>query len=206
MGQRTPHPAFPAHRSQHPRRGSPTSPKSEPSSISTVPRLLADSDGYPDNWYVPGKSAVYHYPNHQDAAMLWYHDHALGINRLNVFAGLLGAYILRDDVEDSLNLPSGKYEIPLVVLRSHLRSRKPAQLSRVGQSEIAVDARSFRRCLHRQRQALSLSRSRAAPVSLPRVKWRQRPLLSFVAVERPVLPPDRHRPGPAPGATSNSSD
>ena len=44
------------------------------------------SDGYPDNWYAPGKSALYHYPNHQDAAMLWYHDHALGINRLNVFA------------------------------------------------------------------------------------------------------------------------
>jgi spore coat protein A len=74
----------------------------------------AESDGYPDNWYVPGKSAVYHYPNHQDAAMLWYHDHALGINRLNVFAGLLGVFLVRDEVEDSLNLPSGKYEIPLV--------------------------------------------------------------------------------------------
>jgi spore coat protein A len=74
----------------------------------------ADSDGYPDNWYVPGKSAIYHYPNQQDAALLWYHDHALGINRLNVFAGLLGLFILRDDLEDSLNLPSGKYEIPLV--------------------------------------------------------------------------------------------
>jgi spore coat protein A len=72
------------------------------------------SDGYPDNWYAPGKSAVYHYPNHQDAAMLWYHDHALGINRLNVFAGLLGTYLLRDDFEDSLNLPRGNYEIPLV--------------------------------------------------------------------------------------------
>ena len=75
----------------------------------------ADSDGYPENWYVPGKSAVYHYPNRQDAAMLWYHDHALGINRLNIFAGLFGAYLLRDDFEDSLKLPSGKYEIPLVV-------------------------------------------------------------------------------------------
>src|SRR3984885_11892218 len=53
-----------------------------------------DSDGYPENWYVPGKSAVSHYPNQQDAAMLWYHDHALGINRLNVFAGMLGLYIL----------------------------------------------------------------------------------------------------------------
>ena len=75
----------------------------------------AASDGYPDNWYVPGKSAVYHYPNQQDAAMLWYHDHALGINRLNVFAGLFGVYFVRDEVEDSLGLPSGKFEIPLVL-------------------------------------------------------------------------------------------
>jgi spore coat protein A, manganese oxidase len=78
-------------------------------------KARAESDGYPENWYVPGKSAVYHYPNQQDAAMLWYHDHALGINRLNVFAGLLGVYLLRDEVEDALNLPSGKYEIPLVL-------------------------------------------------------------------------------------------
>jgi len=74
-----------------------------------------ESDGYPENWYVPGKSALYHYPNNQDAAMLWYHDHALGINRLNVAAGLLGVFLIRDSVEDSLNLPSGKYEIPLII-------------------------------------------------------------------------------------------
>ena len=75
----------------------------------------ADSDGYPENWYVPGKSAIYHYPNRQDATMLWYHDHALGINRLNVFAGLIGAFFVRDEFEDSLNLPRGKCEIPLVL-------------------------------------------------------------------------------------------
>lgn len=46
--------------------------------------------------------------------MLWYHDHALGINRLNVFAGLLGTFFVRDEFEDSLNLPRGKYEIPLL--------------------------------------------------------------------------------------------
>lgn len=74
-----------------------------------------ESDGYPENWYTPGKSALYHYPNNQDAAMLWYHDHALGINRLNVAAGLLGVFLIRDSVEDSLNLPNGKYEIPLVI-------------------------------------------------------------------------------------------
>jgi spore coat protein A, manganese oxidase len=73
-----------------------------------------ESDGYPENWFVKGKSAVCHYPNHQDAAMLWYHDHALGINRLNVFAGLLGVFLVRDEFEDALELPRGKYEIPLV--------------------------------------------------------------------------------------------
>jgi spore coat protein A, manganese oxidase len=74
-----------------------------------------ESDGYPENWYVPGKSAICHYPNRQDATMLWYHDHALGINRLNVFAGLFGAFFVRDEFEDSLNLPRGKYEIPLII-------------------------------------------------------------------------------------------
>jgi spore coat protein A len=74
-----------------------------------------ESDGYPENWYAPGKSALCHYPNRQDATMLWYHDHALGINRLNVFAGLFGVFFVRDEFEDSLNLPRGKYEIPLVL-------------------------------------------------------------------------------------------
>ena len=74
-----------------------------------------DSDGYPEHWYVPGKSATFHYPNRQDAAMLFYHDHTMGINRLNIYAGLQGLYFIRDEVEDSLNLPRGKYEVPLLI-------------------------------------------------------------------------------------------
>ena len=42
-------------------------------------------------------------------------DHALGITRLNMFAGLFGLYILRDELEAGLNLPHGKYEIPLIL-------------------------------------------------------------------------------------------
>jgi spore coat protein A len=78
-------------------------------------KARSESDGYPESWYAPGKSAIYHYPNQQDAAMLWYHDHALGINRLNIFAGLLGAFVVRDEFEQSLDLPRGTYEIPLVL-------------------------------------------------------------------------------------------
>jgi spore coat protein A, manganese oxidase len=78
-------------------------------------KTASESDGYPEDWIVPGKSSLYYYPNQQDSAMLWYHDHALGINRLNVYAGLLGAFFIRDGVEDALNLPKGKYEVPLIL-------------------------------------------------------------------------------------------
>ncbi|HEX3941483.1 MAG TPA: multicopper oxidase domain-containing protein [Acidobacteriaceae bacterium] len=75
----------------------------------------ASSDGYPEDWYEPGKSRTYHYPNHQPACMLFYHDHSMGINRLNIYAGMMGLYFVRDPYEDSLDLPRGAYEIPLLV-------------------------------------------------------------------------------------------
>src|ERR1700735_456939 len=78
-------------------------------------KTAPESDGYPEDWVVPGKSQLYYYPNQQDAAMLWYHDHAMGINRLNIFAGLMCICRVRDDFEDALHLPRGEYEVPLVI-------------------------------------------------------------------------------------------
>lgn len=78
-------------------------------------RVPSISDGYPDNWYGPGKSRLCFYPNRQDSTALWCHDHAMGVNRFNIFAGLMGWYLLRDDLEQSLGLPSGKYELPLLI-------------------------------------------------------------------------------------------
>ena len=72
----------------------------------------SESDGLPENWYVPGGSANYLYPNVQPGTTLWYHDHALGITRLNIYAGLAGFYIINDPNEDRLNLPKGKFDIP----------------------------------------------------------------------------------------------
>ncbi len=73
-------------------------------------------DGYPEDTFLPGDPpATYVYPNNQQAGYLWFHDHALGITRLNVYMGLAGLYLLRDSVEDALNLPTGLYEIPLVI-------------------------------------------------------------------------------------------
>lgn len=58
--------------------------------VRTVPHLhgarsRSDSDGLPEKWFTPGSAAHFVYPNHQMAATLWYHDHAVGITRLNVY-------------------------------------------------------------------------------------------------------------------------
>jgi spore coat protein A len=82
-----------------------------------------DLDGNPEHFYTPGwsikgpdwKFKNYLYPNDQPAATLWYHDHVLGITRLNVYAGLAGFYLIRDEQDtglpdNPLNLPAGDYE------------------------------------------------------------------------------------------------
>lgn len=78
-------------------------------------RVPASDDGYPTDWFVPGQSRRQTFPNRQDAATLWYHDHTMGIERLNLYAGLFGTYLLRDVHEASLGLPSGEFELPLVL-------------------------------------------------------------------------------------------
>jgi spore coat protein A len=76
----------------------------------------AASDGYPELSFAPGfQSDIYDYPNIQPASTIWYHDHALGITRLNVYMGLAGFYLIRDAAEDALNLPRGTYEVPLAI-------------------------------------------------------------------------------------------
>ncbi len=78
--------------------------------------IEAASDGHPDLTNLPGESSfAYRYSNTQLPATLWYHDHALGITRLNVYMGLGGFYILRDSTENNLGLPSAGYEVPLLL-------------------------------------------------------------------------------------------
>lgn len=73
-------------------------------------------DGGPEAWFTPNNSIVgpsydqgvtntYTYPNSQEPTTLWYHDHALGVTRLNVYAGLAGFYFLKDSNEENLQLP-----------------------------------------------------------------------------------------------------
>jgi spore coat protein A, manganese oxidase len=95
------------------------------------------SDGYPEAWSspllpntipmpssptIPYNPNPFDYTNTQESTMLWYHDHTLGMTHGNVYAGLAGAYLVRDDNEVSMmtntttakKLPHPNYEIPLV--------------------------------------------------------------------------------------------
>ena len=101
--------------------------------VRTVPHLHgghvpAQYDGHPLHWFTAdpnapangmggpaGNSVQYSYPNDQGASTIWFHDHALGVTRLNVYAGLAAFYLVRDAAEDALGLPGGKYEVPIVL-------------------------------------------------------------------------------------------
>jgi spore coat protein A len=95
-------------------------------------------DGGPFAWFAPdGRTGVsflngtgvkgqaqHYYPNQQSARLMWYHDHAIGITRLNAYAGIASAYLLGDDFEDSLvalgAVPST--QIPLVIQDKSFKS------------------------------------------------------------------------------------
>jgi spore coat protein A len=75
----------------------------------------AASDGHPMQLIAPGGSFTYRYPNEQDAATLWYHDHAHGLSARTMFYGLAGMYIVEDELEASLDLPEGDFDVPLII-------------------------------------------------------------------------------------------
>ncbi|MDH3411655.1 MAG: multicopper oxidase domain-containing protein [Gammaproteobacteria bacterium] len=85
-------------------------------------------DGNPEFFLSPGYTIrgpqwlekKYRYDNSQPAGTLWYHDHALGITRLNVYAGMAGFYIVRDDFDtglfsNPLDLPAFPYEAAFAI-------------------------------------------------------------------------------------------
>jgi spore coat protein A, manganese oxidase len=95
-----------------------------------------ESDGYPtdhifppdlDHDEIPGHHTAgavggvshgekeYRYPNEQRAATLWYHDHRMDFTGPQVYRGLAGFYIIRDDGEDELPLSDGERDVPLMI-------------------------------------------------------------------------------------------
>jgi spore coat protein A len=74
-----------------------------------------ESDGFPTDMILPGQTRVYVYPNNQRAATLWYHDHAMNHTGRNIYMGFSGFYLLYDEEEESLHLPEGPCDVPLLI-------------------------------------------------------------------------------------------
>ncbi|WP_432875616.1 multicopper oxidase family protein [Kribbella sp. CA-245084] len=95
-------------------------------------RTPADFDGYPTDLVLPaGWSGDHHmhdpqamttevtreytFPLDQRPTMLWYHDHRMDFTAPAIWRGLAGMHIVRDDAEESLGLPAGPRELPLMI-------------------------------------------------------------------------------------------
>ncbi len=114
--------------------------------------VVSDSDGGPEQWWTQNgihgsdyrttiptdpNAAVYYYPNDQLPTTLWYHDHALGITRINVMSGLAGFYLLRDPNDPlASSLPSGSYDVPIVIQDRAFLAKDPV----TGNNEFWYDA------------------------------------------------------------------
>ncbi|PON78728.1 Copper-resistance protein [Parasponia andersonii] len=118
----------------------PTIPTAVPTTRKGVPAVVhlhggidePASDGNSNAWFTGGFREVgptwaqrtYRYRNHQQPGNLWYHDHAMGLTRVNLLAGLIGSYVIRHpEIEGPLGLPSGpEFDRVLVVFDRSFRT------------------------------------------------------------------------------------
>ncbi len=77
--------------------------------------MPAGNDGHPVDYVNPGTSKDYFYTNKQLPTTLWYHDHTMDVTGDQVYAGLAAFYLVDDDYERSLGLPSGDREVAIVI-------------------------------------------------------------------------------------------
>jgi len=78
-------------------------------------RVPDDMDGHPRYAIGPGETYDYEFPVVNRAGMYWYHPHPDGLTGPQVYGGLAGLFIVSDDEEAALGLPSGEYDVPLVI-------------------------------------------------------------------------------------------
>lgn len=118
----------------------PTIPTAMPRTKRGIPTVVhlhggidePESDGHAYSWFTAGfkergpswTKKKYHYHNNQQPGNLWYHDHAMGLTRVNLLAGLIGSYIIRHHaVEAPLGLPIGaEFDRPLIVFDRSFRT------------------------------------------------------------------------------------
>jgi FtsP/CotA-like multicopper oxidase with cupredoxin domain len=129
------------------------------------------SDGYPEAWWLPAANdipegyatngtffesaegadtaaalgqgyAIDMYPNDQPTTTLWYHDHSLGITRLNVYAAGAGFWLIRDANDGETGLISGVLPGP-APLAGQDPNGDPVLRAAIREIPIAIQPKSF---------------------------------------------------------------
>ena len=146
----------------------------------------ASYDGWAENIFAPGQAAVFHYPMDQRAALLWYHDHVMGITKFDVYAGLAGLWIVRDDRERDLGLSEGPpFEVPLLIQDRNFNVDEQGRLTgRLVHKTDPEVMEAFPPFTRRERQGLAGPRRSAGDLPLPRAQRLQRPHVSARAAAR----------------------
>ncbi len=75
----------------------------------------ADMDGHPQDAVLSGASKTFRYPVQNRAGTYWYHPHASMTSGKQVYLGMAGFYIVQDSEEQALGLPSGEFDVPLMI-------------------------------------------------------------------------------------------
>ncbi len=78
-------------------------------------QVPAEMDGHPRFAVPPGGAYIYEFQVHDRAGTYWYHPHPHGRTGYQVYGGMAGLFLVSDNKEKDLNLPAGKYDLPLVI-------------------------------------------------------------------------------------------
>jgi FtsP/CotA-like multicopper oxidase with cupredoxin domain len=134
----------------------------------------ARSDGYPEAWFLPAANnipkgyatqgtlvnrygsptnhragvASFHYSNDQNSTTLWYHDHALGMTRNNVYAGPAGFWLIREPGGGETGLVSGTLPSPApspgeTLAQTNLPASLGGEREKYREIPIVIQDRSF---------------------------------------------------------------
>jgi spore coat protein A len=111
-------------------------------------------DGLPNDLFPFAGAKDYLYPVSESARTMWYHDHARDVTGPHVWNGLAGFYLVKDQQEAGLNLPSGAYDVPLMVMNRQFNadgsmpftdgSGNTVLVNGVPQPYFKVEARKYR--------------------------------------------------------------
>ncbi len=80
-------------------------------------------DGNPMYAISHGETFVYEFEVLNRAGTYWYHAHTHSVTAKQVYSGLAGLIIVSDEEEKALGLPSGKYDVPIVIQDRNFDSR-----------------------------------------------------------------------------------